>query len=149
MLIGSWWRLEWYIVHSGKIPQISPTFGKIPRKFPEKFGNLVKISGIQSKFREFSQDFGNLVKISGIWMEYSSGFHENSSDLNIPVNHWNTTEFVNLLKLCDNLLQLPISGLSNIITHSQTRQQCRHATTPSSLRTARSEWVRRRREGLG
>ena len=42
------------------ISQISPTFGKIPRKFPEKFGNLVQISGIQSKFREFSQDFGNL-----------------------------------------------------------------------------------------
>ena len=42
------------------IPQISSTFGKIPRKFPEKFGNLVQISGIQSKFREFSQDFGNL-----------------------------------------------------------------------------------------
>ena len=60
MLIGSWWRLEWYIVHSGKIPQISPTFGKIPRKFPGKFGNLVKISGIQSKSQEFSQDFGNL-----------------------------------------------------------------------------------------
>ena len=60
MLIGSWWRLEWYIMHSRIISQISPTFGKIPRKFPEKFGNLVQISGIQSKFREFSQDFGNL-----------------------------------------------------------------------------------------
>ena len=31
-------------------------------------------------------------------MECSSEFHENSSDLNIPVNHWNTTEFFNLLK---------------------------------------------------
>ena len=60
MLIGSWWRLEWYIMYSRIISQISPTFGKIPRKFPEKFGNLVQISGIQSKFREFSQDFGNL-----------------------------------------------------------------------------------------
>ena len=47
-------------MHSRIISQISPTFGKIPRKFPEKFGNLVQISGIQSKFREFSQDFGNL-----------------------------------------------------------------------------------------
>ena len=98
MLIGSWWRLEWYIVHSGKIPQISPTFGRIPRKFPEKFGNLVKISGIQSKFREFSQDFGNLVKNSGIWIEYSSELYEHFSDLNITVKHWNTTEFFNLLK---------------------------------------------------
>lgn len=60
MLIGIWWRLEWYIIYSRIISQISPTFGKIPRKFPEKFGNLVQISGIQSKFREFSQDFGNL-----------------------------------------------------------------------------------------
>ena len=117
MLIGSWWRLEWYIVYSGKIPQISPTFGKIPRKFPEKFGNLVKISGIQSKFREFSQDFGNLVKISGIWMEYSSGFHENSSDLNIPVNHWNTTEFFNLLKFY-GILVIPTEILNLAFEHS-------------------------------
>ena len=117
MLIGSWWRLEWYIVHSGKIPQISPTFGKIPRKFPGKFGNLVKISGIQSKSQEFSQDFGNLVKISGIWMEYSSGFHENSSDLNIPVNHWNTTEFFNLLKFY-GILVIPTEILNLAFTWS-------------------------------
>ena len=78
MLIGSWWRLEWYIVHSGKIPQISPTFGKIPRKFPEKFGNLVKISGIQSKFREFSQDFGNLNGIFQ-WISWKFQWFEHSS----------------------------------------------------------------------
>ena len=78
-------------MHSRITSQISPTFGKIPRKFPEKFG-------IQSKCREFSPNFGNLVKISGIWIEYSSEFYEHFSDLNITVKHWNTTEFFNLLK---------------------------------------------------
>ena len=74
MLIGSWWRLEWYIMCSRIISQIS------------------------GKVREFSPNFGNLVKISGIWIEYSSEFYEHFSDLNITVKHWNTTEFFNLLK---------------------------------------------------
>ena len=105
MLIGSWWRLEWYIMHSRIISQISPTFGKIPRKFPEKFGNLVQISGIQSKFREFSQDFGNLnwifqwilrkfqwfehysktLKYYAYWILQSTEILWNSSD-----SHWNS-----------------------------------------------------------
>ena len=44
------------------IPQISPAFWKIPREFPEKFGNL--------------------VRISGVWIENSSVFNEHSSGLN-------------------------------------------------------------------
>ena len=91
MLIGSWWRLEWYIMYSRIISQISTIFGKIPRKFPEKFGNLVQISGIQSKFREFSQDFGNLKWIFQ-WILRSFQWFEHCS------KHLNTTEFFNLLK---------------------------------------------------
>jgi len=49
----------------GTIPQISPAFWKIPREFPEKFGNL--------------------VRISGVWIENSGVFNEHSSGLNIPV----------------------------------------------------------------
>ena len=114
MLIGSWWRLEWYIMHSRIISQISPTFGKIPRKFPEKFGNLVQISGIQSKFREFSQDFGNLNWIfqwilrTFQWFEHYSKtlkyywilqFTEilwNSSD-----SHWNSQPRLCLKTTCE------------------------------------------------
>ena len=47
------------------LSQISPAFWKIPREFPEKFGNL--------------------VRISGVWIENSSVFNEHSSGLNIPV----------------------------------------------------------------
>ena len=120
MLIGSWWRLEWYIMHSRIISQISPTFGKIPRKFPEKFGNLVQISGIQSKFWEFSQDFGNLNWIfqwilrTFQWFEHYSKtlkyywilqFTEilwNSSD-----SHWNSQPSIYNICICTYVQKRP------------------------------------------
>ena len=109
------------------ISQISPTFGKIPRKFPEKFGNLVQISGIQSKFREFSQDFGNLNWIfqwilrTFQWFEHysktlkyywilqfteilwnSSDSHWNSQPSTLPMSKlWFRTEFFKLLNFTE------------------------------------------------
>ena len=44
------------------IPQISSTFGKIPREFLEKFGTLSNFWGLR-------ENFGNSIKISGIWIE--------------------------------------------------------------------------------
>ena len=66
------------------LSQISPTFWKIPREFPEKFGNL--------------------VRISGVWIENSSVFNEHSSGLNIPVvKYWKYYWIFNLLKFYDIL----------------------------------------------
>ena len=61
------------------LSQISPTFWKIPREFPEKFGNL--------------------VRISGVWIKNSGVCNEHSSGLNIPVvEYWKYYWIFNLLK---------------------------------------------------
>ena len=100
---NSWWRLEWYIMHSGTIPQISPTFGKILLKFPEKLGNLVKISGIQSNFREFSQTFGNLNWIFQ-WISWKFQWFEYSSKLLIYYWIFNLLKFYGILVIPTEIL---------------------------------------------
>ena len=92
------------------IPQISPTFGKIPREFPEKFGSCSS-----------SQNFGSLGwKFQWIlwtfqWFEYSkfidpSVCNKRSSVLNIPVvKYWKYYWIFNLLKFYAQCFPLKFS----------------------------------------
>ena len=134
-------------MYSRIISQISPTFGKIPRKFPEKFGSLVQISGIQSKFREFmhSQDFGNLNWIfqwilrTFQWFEHYSKtlkyywilqFTEilwNSSD-----SHWNSQPslptYSNSVSDWKNMNDFPVGDDTHVILQHNIHKftQCLH-----------------------
>ena len=72
--------MEFSVMYAGTIPQISPTFGKIPHEYPGGFWKVTKILVMSSKFRIFRQNFGNIVKIPKISTKFRE-FGQNFGNL--------------------------------------------------------------------